>query len=103
MENLFSTEVILAVIGVISTIIAGIGAVGKHFLNKRDEEQKQIFNERNKEREEIKQNVTNLQKDVKQLNKHIRNITVISMKCDKPDCPTKNAVAAYISNNFDEG
>ena len=103
MENLFSTEVMLAVVGIFATIISGIGWLIKHFIQKRDERQQKVFEERNKERTKIEDRVTKLERKTELQDKHIRNITVISMKCDKPDCPTKNAVAAYISNNFDEG
>lgn len=93
----------LAVVGIFATIISGIGWLIKHFIQKRDERQQKVLEERNKERTKIEDRVTKLERKTELQDKHIRNITVISMKCDKPDCPTKNAVAAYISNNFDEG
>lgn len=103
MENLFSTEVMLAVMGIFATIISGIGWLIKHFIQKRDERQQKVFEERNKERTKIEDRVTKLERKTELQDKHIRNITVIAMRCTNPDCKTKDAVAEYVNNNIDEG
>ena len=103
MEGIFSTEVVLAIVGIFATIVSGIGWLVKHFIQKRDERQKTIFEERNKERTKIEDRVTKLEKKTEIQDKHIRNITVLAMKCTHPDCKTKDAVAEYVNNNIDEG
>ena len=92
MENLFSTEVILAVL---SAIAGGVAWLVKHYIAKKDEEQKRIFEERDRDKQEIKQNIKDLQSDVKEVKKHLRNVSAMVLKCENPECPTKKALADY--------
>ena len=52
----------LAVVGIFATIISGIGWLIKHFIQKRDERQQKVFEERNKERTKIEDRVTKLER-----------------------------------------
>lgn len=83
-----STEVIILII---TSVCGGIGWLVKYILNKRDENQKRIFEKRDKEREEIKKDISDLKKDV-------RNISGIILDCDKEGCVTKKKLAEYWRN-----
>lgn len=80
-----STEIILAII---TAVASGIGYLTKHILNKRDEAQKRVFEQRDKDKAQIKADITELKKDV-------RNISAIVLKCDNPDCQAKKMLAEY--------
>ena len=80
-----STEIILAIIG---AVVSGIGYLTKYILNKRDEAQKRVFEQRDKDKAQIKADITELKKDV-------RNISAIVLKCDNPDCQAKKMLAEY--------
>lgn len=80
-----STEIILAII---TAIVSGIGYLTKYILNKRDEAQKRVFEQRDKDKAQIKADITELKKDV-------RNISAIVLKCDNPDCQAKKMLAEY--------
>lgn len=80
-----STEIILAII---TAVVSGIGYLTKHILNKRDEAQKRVFEQRDKDKAQIKADITELKKDV-------RNISAIVLKCDNPDCQAKKMLAEY--------
>lgn len=80
-----STEVILTIIG---AVVSGIGYLTKHILNKRNEAQKRVFEQRDKDKAQIKADITELKKDV-------RNISAIVLKCDNPDCQAKKMLAEY--------
>lgn len=92
MEGIFSTEVVLAIITAVS---GGVAYLAKYILNKRDEAQKRLFEQRDKDKAEIKGNITNLQNDMKTVKKHLHNVSAMVMKCDNPDCPTKKKLAEY--------
>lgn len=80
-----STEIILAII---TAVVSGIGYLTKYILNKRDEAQKRVFEQRDKDKAQIKADITELKKDV-------RNISAIVLKCDNPDCQAKKMLAEY--------
>lgn len=80
-----STEIILAII---TAVASGIGYLTKYILNKRDEAQKRVFEQRDKDKAQIKADITELKKDVK-------NISAIVLKCDNPDCQAKKMLAEY--------
>lgn len=87
-----STEIILAII---TAVVSGIGYLTKYILNKRDEAQKRVFEQRDKDKAQIKADITELKKDV-------RNISAIVLKCDNPDCQAKKMLAEYWEKK-DEG
>lgn len=80
-----STEIILAIV---TAVVSGIGYLTKYILNKRDEAQKRVFEQRDKDKAQIKADITELKKDV-------RNISAIVLKCDNPDCQAKKMLAEY--------
>jgi len=80
-----STEIMLAIIG---AVVSGIGYLTKYILNKRDEAQKRVFEQRDKDKAQIKADIAELKKDV-------RNISAIVLKCDNPDCQAKKMLAEY--------
>jgi len=80
-----STEIMLAIIG---AVVSGIGYLTKYILNKRDEAQKRVFEQRDKDKAQIKADIAELKKDV-------RNISAIVLKCDNPDCRAKKMLAEY--------
>lgn len=92
MEGIFSTEVVLAIITAVS---GGVAYLAKYILNKRDEAQKRVLEQRDKDKAEIKENITNLQNDMKNVKKHLRNVSAMVMKCEHEDCPTKKILADY--------
>lgn len=79
------TEIILAIV---TAVVSGIGYLTKYILNKRDEAQKRVFEQRDKDKAQIKADITELKKDV-------RNISAIVLKCDNPDCQAKKMLAEY--------
>lgn len=80
-----STEIILAIV---TAVVSGIGYLTKYILNKRDEAQKRVFEQRDKDKAQIKADITELKKDV-------RNISAFVLKCDNPDCQAKKMLAEY--------
>lgn len=93
MEDLGNNSTIA--ITIVTAIIGGIGYLVKYILNKRDENQKRIFEERDKDKAEIKENITNLQSDMKKVKKHLKDVSAMVLKCEHPDCPTKKILADY--------
>lgn len=92
MEGIFSTEVIMAVV---SAVIGGVAWLVKRYFEKKDEEQKRIFAERDADKAAIKENIKELQNDVSNVKKHLRNVSAMVLKCENPECPTKKALADY--------
>lgn len=92
MEDIFSPAIVTTIV---TAAIGGIGFLVKYVLNKRDENQKRVFEERDKDKAEIKENIATLQKDVKNLKRHVHNVSAMVLKCDNPNCPTKEKLAEY--------
>lgn len=92
MDNIVTPAIVTTIV---TAIIGGIGYLTKYILNKRDEAQKRVFEERDKDKEEIKGDIDNLKSDVKSLKRHVHNVSAIILKCDNPDCPTKAKLAEY--------
>lgn len=92
MENLITPGIVTTIV---AAVISGIAYIVKYILNKRDEAQKRVFEQRDKDKEEIKGNIATLQKDVKTLKRHVHNVSAMVLKCDNPDCPTKQKLAEY--------
>lgn len=95
MEGIFSTEVVLAIIAALS---AGIGYLGKWFLNKRDEAQKRVFEQRDKDKAEIRENIETLKGEVADVKKDVRDISAIILECDNPSCTAKKKLAEHWRN-----
>lgn len=92
MDSILTPEIMALIV---PSVIAGIGFLVKYILNKRDEAQKKVFEERDKDKAEMKEDITNLKKDVKELKRHNHNITAMVLKCKHPDCETKEMLAQY--------
>jgi len=75
-------------LAIIGAVVSGIGYLTKYILNKRDEAQKRVFEQRDKDKAQIKADIAELKKDV-------RNISAIVLKCDNPDCQAKKMLAEY--------
>lgn len=82
------TEIVLAIIGAVVSGIAGVWKAIQWFIERRDEQQKKVFEQRDKDKAQIKADITELKKDV-------RNISAIVLKCDNPDCQAKKMLAEY--------
>ena len=87
------TEILMTVV---TAVIGGVAWLVKRYFNKKDEQQKRIFDERDKDKQEIKENIKNLQSDVKTMKRHLTVVSAMVLKCDNPDCPTKKELAAYL-------
>lgn len=87
-----STELITSVIvPIITAVIGGIGWLVKRYFDKKEEEQKRIFEQRDKDKAEMKD-------DIKQVRADVDFLLGAVIGCDRPDCPTKKVVAEYIKN-----
>lgn len=102
MENFFSTEVILAIIGAVSAGLTGIAGLVKWVLNRRDEAQKKVFEARDKDKSEMKEDINALKGEVKGLKRHVNNLIAIVLKCKNQECPSKESLAAYLENSEKE-
>lgn len=87
-----STELITSVIvPIVTAVIGGIGWLVKRYFDKKEEEQKRIFEQRDKDKAEMKN-------DIKQLRQDVDYVIGAVVGCDHADCPTKKAVADYLKN-----
>ena len=90
-------ELITPAIGttIVAAVIGGVRYLVKYILNKRDEAQKKVFEERDKERAEIKERINKVEKKADKTEKQLHNVIGMIIKCDDPDCPTKKVLANY--------
>lgn len=80
---------------ILSAMIGGVAWYTKHFIEKRDEAQNKVFEQRDKDKAEMKKDISDLKKDV-------NNMIGIVLSCDKPDCPSKKLLGEYIANKKTE-
>ena len=92
MENVITPE-IMAII--VPSVLAGIGFLGKYVLNKRDEAQKRVFEQRDKDKEDIKNRIVKLEKKATRFENQLHNVMGMIIKCEDPECPTKKILANY--------
>lgn len=77
------------IIGLVLTVLSGVGWLVKYFLQERDKKRKEEMTERNKRREQIENSVLQLHEDVD-------NLQAIILECKQPDCESKKAMADYL-------
>lgn len=95
MENFFSTEVILAIV---SAVVGGIAWITKYILNKRDENQKRVFEERDKDKAQIKEEIQELKTEVKQTSRELKQMEALIVGCEHEDCPNRARLKEYLLN-----
>lgn len=84
-----NTNLYAYIIGpLVTAIIAGIGFLVKHILNKRDERHREEIEERDRRRDEIEKSINELKKDNLKLQAEL-------LGCENPDCPAKRVMADY--------
>lgn len=92
MEETANTNLYVYILGpIVTAVIAGIGFLIKHFLNKRDEKHREEIEERDRRRDEIEQSIKELKRDNLKLQAEL-------LGCENPDCPAKRVMADYYRN-----
>lgn len=90
------TMIVSVIAPVVLSIVGGIGWFIKHQLEKVEKKQEAQMQERNIEREAIKNDIKDLQEDV-------RNIASIVIGCEHPNCPSRKLLAEYYKNKSEKG
>lgn len=93
MENLLSTEVVLALI---ASVGGGIAWIVKYILNKRDENQKRVFAERDRDKQAIKDDIASLKNEVKETRNELKDFQAMIVGCEHPDCPNRMKMRDYL-------
>lgn len=93
MDGIFSTEVVLALIG---SLGGGVAFIVKYILRKRDENQKRIFEERDKDKQEIRNTINKLEVKVDSTSRELKNMQALIIGCEHEDCPNRLRLRDYL-------
>ena len=91
-----STEVILAIIGTASAFVAGVWKAIQWFIERRDEQQKKVFEARDKEREKIQARLDESDRKYEEVNRKCDRIISIILNCKSKTCTAKDELAGYL-------
>lgn len=87
--------------------VGGFGYLVKHYINKRDEEDKRKeaerkaeeerrFAERDRDKAEMKQDIAELKREVTETKKEVRDMQAMIVGCEHDDCPNRPLLKEYM-------
>lgn len=76
----------------VTAIIAGVGYIGKRYVDAIEDRRKRETDERDKRREEIEGRITQTELRLSRAEKQVKQIVTAVMTCEHPDCETKDKV-----------
>lgn len=96
------TETITYIVApIVSALIGGAAWLVKYILNKRDENQKRIFEERDRDKQHIKDTIEKLEVKVENTSKELKNMQALIIGCEHEDCPNRARLRDYLLKKED--